>query len=63
LLAAVLPEIYTGIKIPTNPADWDCQILGSKALKTGNWTDLVNDRFRRNAGLGFAPYQTVANTS
>jgi hypothetical protein len=55
LLAAVLPEIYTGIKIPTNPADWDCQILGSKALKTGNWTDLVNDRFRRNAGLGFAP--------
>jgi len=46
LLAAVLPEIYTGIKIPTNPADFDFQILGAKALETGNWTDLVNDRNR-----------------
>jgi hypothetical protein len=46
LLAAVLPEINTGIKIPTNPADRDCQILGAKALKTGNWTDLVNGSLR-----------------
>jgi hypothetical protein len=46
MLAAVIPEIYTGIKIPTNPADRDCQVLGAKALKTGNWTDLVNGCFR-----------------
>jgi hypothetical protein len=38
----VSPEIHAGIKIRTNPADRDCRILGAKALKTGNWTDLVN---------------------
>jgi hypothetical protein len=35
-LAAVVPEIYAGIEIPTSPADRYCQILGAKALKTGN---------------------------
>jgi hypothetical protein len=49
LLAAALPEIYTGIKTPPNPAACDCQILGANALKTGNWTDLVNDRLRPEA--------------
>jgi hypothetical protein len=46
-------EFYTGIKIPTNPADCDCQILGAEALKKGNWTDLVNDRNRCIDGSTF----------
>lgn len=46
MLAAPLPEICTGIKIPTNPAVWYCQILGAKALKTGNLTDVVHGCYR-----------------